>query len=141
MILTKGELMVKTPSYYVFKMYAVHQEATMVPVSLESSKSSSADGEIQLINVSASVGKNGELNITACNLDASKEQNVSIELKGGDYTKVGSEIITGSKINSFNDFGKQEEVKINSFNGVKIKNSIVEITLPAHSVVLITLTK
>ena len=141
MILTKGELMVKTPSYYVFKMYSVHQEATMVPIAIESLRSSSTEGDIQLINASASIGKNGELNITACNLDASKEQNVSIELKGGNYAKVSSEIITGSKINSINDFGKQEEVKINSFAGVKIKNSIVELALPAHSVVLIILTK
>jgi alpha-L-arabinofuranosidase len=141
MILTKGELMVKTPSYFVFKLFSVHQDATMIPITLLSNRSSLSEGDLQLINASASIGKEGELNITACNLDARKEQNLSIELKANSYTKVTAEIITGSKINSFNDFGKAEEVKINSFIGPKIKNSSIELTLPAHSVVLIKLVK
>jgi alpha-L-arabinofuranosidase len=141
MVLTKGDQIVKTPTYYVFKMYAIHQDATMVPVSVESLRSSTSEGDLQLINASASIDKNGQLNLTACNLDAKKEQNLTIELKGGNYSKVSADIITGNKINSFNDFGKSEEVKITSFPGVKMKNSSIELTLPAHSVVLIKLNK
>jgi alpha-L-arabinofuranosidase len=141
MVLTKGEQIVKTPTYYVFKMFAIHQDAIMVPISLESSRSSSSESDLQLINASVSLGKDGELNITTCNLDAKKEQNLTIEIKGDNYTKILAEIITGSKINSYNDFGKPEEVQINSFDGVKLRNSSIELTLPAHSVVLIKLMK
>ena len=38
MILTKGKEMVLTPSYYVFKMYKVHQDATYLPIDLECEK-------------------------------------------------------------------------------------------------------
>ena len=34
MILTKGKDMVLTPTYYVFKMYNVHQDATYLPLDL-----------------------------------------------------------------------------------------------------------
>jgi alpha-N-arabinofuranosidase len=141
MILTKDAQLVKTPSYYVFKMFAVHQDATMVPITLQSLRSNSSEGDLPLINASASIAKNGELNITACNLDARNEQKVSIELKGNTYTKITAEILTGSKINSYNDFGKPEEVNINPFKGVKMTNASIELTIPDHSVVLIKLTK
>ena len=36
MILTQNEKMLLTPSYHVFEMYAVHQDATMVPVDVQS---------------------------------------------------------------------------------------------------------
>ena len=32
MVLTQKEKMLVTPSYHVFEMYAVHQDATMVPI-------------------------------------------------------------------------------------------------------------
>jgi len=141
MVLTKDEQLVKTPSYYVFKMFAVHQDATMVPITLQSVKSASTEENIDLVNASASISKTGELNITACNLDAKKEQLVSIELKGNSYTKLSAEIVTGSKINAFNDFGKPEEVKIIPFTSAKLKNNSIELNIPAHSVVHITLSK
>lgn len=34
MILTKGKEMVLTPTYYVFKMYKVHQDATYLPIEI-----------------------------------------------------------------------------------------------------------
>ncbi|NJO89374.1 MAG: alpha-N-arabinofuranosidase, partial [Chloroflexia bacterium] len=37
-ILTKGAEMVKTPTYHVFKMYNVHQDATLIPIEFESEK-------------------------------------------------------------------------------------------------------
>ena len=36
MILTKDNEMVLTPTYYVFKMYSVHQDAVMLPVDVQS---------------------------------------------------------------------------------------------------------
>lgn len=36
MILTEGERMLCTPTYHVFQMYAVHQDATRLPLTLES---------------------------------------------------------------------------------------------------------
>ena len=34
MILTKGKDMVLTPTYHVFEMYKVHQDATFLPIGL-----------------------------------------------------------------------------------------------------------
>ena len=38
MILTKDKEMVLTPTYYVFKMYKVHQDATYLPIDLTCEK-------------------------------------------------------------------------------------------------------
>ena len=38
MILTKDKDMVLTPTYYVFKMYKVHQDATYLPIDLTCEK-------------------------------------------------------------------------------------------------------
>jgi len=36
MILTEGAKMIVTPSYHVFEMYKVHQDATQLPINVDS---------------------------------------------------------------------------------------------------------
>ena len=141
MVLTKDDQLVKTPSYYVFKLYSVHQDATLVPSVLETARIKVGDGEIPLTSASASIDKNNVLNITLCNLDASHEQQMKIDLKGGSYTKASAQIINGTEINAFNDFGKKEEVNISGFTGFKLKDQSIDLTMPAHAVILIQLSR
>lgn len=45
MILTKGKQMVLTPTYYVFEMYSVHQDATYLPMDIICNKVKVRDNE------------------------------------------------------------------------------------------------
>jgi len=135
-ILTKEKEMVLTPTYYVFKMYKVHQEATMLPVDLKCEKYTLDSQFLDAVNCSASL-KDGVLSITLCNRDPKKPQQVSFELAGFRGAKVSGEVVTAGKINAYNDFGKKEEVSLFDFKDVKISNGRIEATLPSKSVVLI----
>ena len=137
-ILTNEKEMVLTPTYYVFKMYNVHQDATMLPLEIKCNKYTSDSASIDAINASASL-KDGVVSITLCNLDPVNAQNVSFEIRGLKSSQVSGKIVTADKMNAFNDFGKKEEVSIAEFMGAKLNKGKIEATLPAKSVVLIQL--
>lgn len=60
MILTKGKEMVLTPTYYVFKMYKVHQDATYLPIEISCQQMNVRDKRtLPLISATASKTKMG----------------------------------------------------------------------------------
>jgi alpha-L-arabinofuranosidase len=142
MILTKDEKMVLTPTYYVFKLYKVHQDANLIPIQLnEVPVYNKYNEKLPLVNASASVNKEGEINITICNIDAENGHAVQLDINGAEAKSIEGKIITADKINSFNDFGKKEEVNIKPFNGFKNNGGSVEVNMPSKSIVLITIKK
>jgi alpha-N-arabinofuranosidase len=137
-ILTKDKEMVLTPTYYVFKMYNVHQDATMLPIEIKCGKYTSGTNSIDAINASASI-KDGVISITLCNLDPVHSQEISFDIQGHKFAAVSGKIVTADKINAYNDFGKKEEVSMADFKNAKLSKGMVEATIPAKSVVLIQL--
>jgi alpha-N-arabinofuranosidase len=137
-ILTKEKEMVLTPTYYVFKLYKVHQDATMLPVEVKCNQYTLEGQSLNAVNASASV-KNGVISMTLCNLDPNNSQKVSFEIAGVSPSKVSGKVLTASKINAYNDFGKKAEVVEAAYTNVKITNGKVEALLPSKSVVLIQL--
>ena len=137
-ILTKDKEIVLTPTYYVFKMYKVHQDATALPVEIKCNQYTFGSQSIDAVNCSASV-KNGVVSITLCNLDPNQSQEISFDVPGFKLSKVSGKIVTANKINAYNDFGKKEEVSLADFNGAKINKGKIETVLPSKSVVLIQL--
>jgi len=137
-ILTNGAQMVLTPTYYVFKMYNVHQDATLIPVDLNCTDYNFNGEKLPAISASAST-KNGVTSITLCNLNPNKSEKLEIDLPGTDFSSANGQIITSKKINDYNNFGEKEKVNIKSFAVKKPKNEILNVDLPAKSVVLIQL--
>ncbi|HTP12346.1 MAG TPA: alpha-N-arabinofuranosidase [Bacteroidota bacterium] len=135
MILTKGSDMVLTPTYYVFKMYAVHQDAALLPVDLRCAPYVAGTDSIPAISASASKDKHGKIHISIANLDPANAQNLRCDLQGTNDSKVTGEIITGPAMNACNDFGKPETVDIQPFTGAKLNNGILTVVLPAKSIV------
>ena len=135
MILTKDKEMTLTPSYYVFKMYAVHQDAVLLPVDLQCASYSNGERSIPALSVTASRDREGKIHISVANLDPSKAQNLRCELKGTAGANVTGEIITAATINAYNDFGKPETVNIKPFSGAQLQNGILTAALPAKSIV------
>lgn len=138
MILTKDEKMVKTPSYYVFKMYKVHHDATMLPTEVDCEKYENGRNAIPAVSASASRSDDGKIHLTISNINPNKALNISCELRGADKAvfKRG-EIITAEKINSYNDFGKPEEVTLNNFSDVKVNGTALTVNLPPKSIVML----
>jgi len=137
-ILTKDDKMVLTPTYYVFKMYAVHQDASLIPLKVKSENYKLNGDSIPAINASASI-KDGIVSITLCNLNPNKSAVTEFTLTGQDFTSATGQIITGTTMADYNDFDKTEKVTIKPFTVQKPKNGNLKMELPAKSVVLIQL--
>ena len=134
-ILTNEEKMVLTPTYHVFKMFNVHQDATLVPSELKTGEYVFGNESIPLMTASASVS-NGAMNVTLTNASTSKDEPLTIELPST-YKTATAQIITSKNMNDLNDFGKEEKVKIDSFKVEKPANGKLTLNVPAKSVILV----
>jgi alpha-N-arabinofuranosidase len=139
-ILTKEEQIVLTPTYYAFKMYKIHHDANLLPLNISSEDYTIGSESIKSISSSASVDTNGLMHITLTNVNPIETVEVNIELSGSQQKEfVRGEIITAPEINSYNDFGKEEEVTLKEFKNVKLAGNNLEIKMPAKSIVMIEL--
>lgn len=140
MILTKEDKIVLTPTYYVFKMYIVHQGAKLIPMELSCNDYIFGKDSIPAVTASASE-KDGKVAITLCNLDPNKENKVTISLADMSIGEITGEIITSKNMADFNDFDQNEKVNIQPFKGAKAKNGQLIVDLPAKSVVALHIAK
>lgn len=135
-ILTQDDEMVLTPTYYLFKMYSVHQDATLVPLNLKTGNYSFGGKSVPNVNASAST-KDGVLSITLVNLDPNNSENVEISITGKDYNTANGQIITADNMDDYNDFGMNEKVNLQDFEVKKPKAGKLTVQLPSKSVVLV----
>lgn len=138
MVLTKGDQMVLTPTYYVFKLYTPHQDAKYIPLTLDCAERLVPGRRIiPEISATASV-KDGVYAISLTNIDLNETQTVEIPLAdilNNKNATVSGEILTCANINDYNDFGQPEKVCIKKFDGAKFDKGTLIVTLPAKSIV------
>ncbi len=141
MILTKGDKIILTPTYQVFKMYTVHQDATLLPSNLICEKYVYNDDQIPAISSSSSVDKNGKIHVTLSNLNPNKTIRLEIDLSGKGFNKINSgTILTASAFNSVNTFEKPETIVPVAFKDAKkLTDNKLEVSLPGKSVVVLEL--
>lgn len=138
-ILTKGSALIKTPTYHVMEMYNVHQDATMLPISIKSADYVFENDKLPAVSASASKDKQGVTHISLVNIDPSKGQTINVELRGEKYKGVTGRILTSKKIQDFNSFEHPDMIQPTSFNGAKINNNTLSVQLPPNAVVVLTL--
>jgi alpha-L-arabinofuranosidase len=140
-ILTEGNKMVLTPTYHVFKMYKVHQDAKLLTSRLISEDYEMDGKKIQALSSSVSQDKNGAIHVTLSNLNPDKDITLSVELVGKTFDKVVSaSVLTAPEYNSYNSFDKPDVVKpVNFKNHKKLSPSTLQLTIPSKSVLLLEL--
>ena len=145
MILTKDEKMVLTPTYFVFKQYQVHQDATYIPTDVEcetmdiKGANRHFDGKLPLVSATASKDKNGVYHVSLTNVSVDKEQTVTVNLEGIKATKAAGTILATSKIEDLNTFDQPNKVKNDTFKEIKIKNGQMQVKMPKNSIVTLEL--
>lgn len=138
MILTNGPKMLLTPTYYVFQMYNVHQDATFLPMDLICDKAKVRGGrEVPMVSASASKDKNGRIHISLANVDVDNAQNITLDLQGEKIKRVNGRILSSASINDHNTFEKPDVVKPIAFDGAKIERGQLKVNLPAKSIVVL----
>ncbi len=140
-ILTKDDKMVLTPTYHVFRMFRVHQEARLLNTDLRCEDYTFDNRKIPAVSASASVDKDGKMHISLANLNPNKQIIVTCPVIGDTYKKVTGEVLTATEMNAMNTFEKPESVKPAAFNGFNYKDGVITITMPSKSVVVLELTK
>ncbi len=135
MILTKGDKMILTPTYYVFDLYKVHQDAMMVPVQVRLSNYEFDGGTLPAINCSASIDSTGMMHISLVNIDPDSTENVAVDLKAFEADKISGKILTAGKMNAHNTFENPNAVKPVRFADFKLKDNNLEVDMPPMSVV------
>jgi len=133
----KGEKMILTPTYHVFDMYKVHQDATYLPIKLECGDYTYDDRSIPAITATASHDAAGKIHISICNLDPNKAATVRCEIRGAGFKKVSGTILTAPKMNTHNTFDNPEVVKPADFDDFERSAKGLNVTLPSKSVVVI----
>ncbi len=138
-ILTEKEKMVLTPTYYVFKMYSVHQDGKLLNGKLICEDYEMDGKKIPALSSSVSEDASGNIHVTLSNLNPDKEITISVELVGKAFEKVVSAtVLTAPEYNSYNSFDKPAVVKTVDFKGFKKTGAAgLQITLPAKSVVAV----
>jgi alpha-L-arabinofuranosidase len=140
-ILTKDDKMVLTPTYYVFRMFRVHQEAKLLNLDLRCEDYTYGDKKIPSISASASVDKDGKVHISLANLNPNKSIIITCPLIGDSFKKIMGEVLTASEMNAFNSFESPENVKPATFSAFTLKEGILSVTMPPKSVVVLELLK
>ena len=142
-MLTDGEKMIKTPTYYVFRMYAAHQGAELLSSELlEAGTVGSGKNELSKIYESVSEDKDGVITITLTNnsLEAAEDIDVSLTKDADSYNVCEASIVKGT-MNAHNTFDAPETVKEEKFDAVTKVQGGFKISIPACSVVSIRIKK
>ena len=138
MILTRGSQMVLTPTYHVFRMYNVHQDATFLPVDYEAGTRFSGQGRpLPSVSVSASRSADGKLHLSLVNPLLEEEQTLEIGFDALVPGQLRAEILTAPSIGSYNDFGREETVSPKAFPLSKARGKSITIKLPPASIVVV----
>jgi hypothetical protein len=139
MILTQDEKMIVTPTYYVFDMFKVHQNAIRVRTQIESADYVLGGEKLPAVNASASIEKSGKLHISLCNIDPKSRQQVSCELIRFTATAISGQVLTAEKMNAHNSFDHPDVVHPRKFSDFSLKKKEFDVTLPPMSVVVLEL--
>ncbi len=138
-ILTNEEKIILTPTYHVMEMYNVHHDALMLPVEVASNKYIFGKDTLDAISISASKDKNGTTHISLVNIDASKMQTVTINVKGAKYKTMNGRMLSSAKLQDYNSFEKPSSIVPVTFKNATLTGDKLEVKMPPFSVVVLAL--
>jgi alpha-L-arabinofuranosidase len=139
MVLTDKEKMLLTPTYHVFRMYRVHQGATLIPVELSAPEYKLEQAAVPSLSASASRDGEGRLHLSVVNLDPNRAAEVTTTFTGSAIKSVDGEVLTAATVNALNTFESPNTVKPARFGGHKLQGSQLTLSIPPKSVVVLEL--
>jgi alpha-N-arabinofuranosidase len=139
LILTDKDKMLLTPTYHVFDLYKVHQDAKLLTLQFESPDYVYGADKLPAVNASASRDASGAVHVSLVNIDASKKVTVRTTLQGISWKTVEGSILTSANFTDINTFDQPGKVKPAAFLGARKEGNELVVELPAKSVVVLEL--
>ena len=144
--------MVLTPTYHVFQMYTPFQEATYLPLDLNSETikvrheyftamdATRDDGyrTLPLLSASAAKTTDGSIVLALTNVSLDKSQTVAFNIDGYTAKSVSGRILTSASVADYNDFEHPDRVAPREFKDAKLKKGVLTVKIPAKSLVVLT---
>jgi alpha-N-arabinofuranosidase len=121
----------------VFDLYKVHQDATLLPVSLMSDDYAFDGRTVPAVSASASRDAAGRVHITLVNADPHRGRSIQAELRGVSISSVTGQVLTGSSMNAHNTFESPDRVRPAAFSGARVSGTSLSVDLPPMSVVVL----
>ena len=129
-LLTKDEELVLTPTYHVFDLYKVHQDAERIECYVQQDLAGTEEAQVPGLSASASRDEEGRIHVTVVNTDPDEAKTLRILLDGGEFTTVGTRFIAGD-MHAHNDFGGRNEVTVQTGSEQKVENGEAVLEIPA----------
>jgi len=142
MILTEDNppsRMILTPTYHVFNLFKVHQNAMLIPTKIKTADYTLGEDKLPAINCSASIDSQDKVHISLCNINPTDEEKISIELLKFKADKILGKILTADSMNTHNTFDNPNMVEPSTFSNFKLANNNIEVNMPPKSVVVLEL--
>lgn len=134
MIMTDHERMVLTPTYYVFRMYAPFQDATLIPVRFDAG--SQDIGGLPRVDAIAARDVQGKIWLAAVNLDPQRPARIHASFTGTAARRAHGQVLTAGQVDSIDTFESPHVVQPISIDGVADASGIL-LELPAKSVAVL----
>jgi alpha-N-arabinofuranosidase len=136
-LLTDEEKMILTPTYHVMKMYNVHQDAQLLPLTLSNVDYELDGKKLPAISASASKDKEDNIHISLVNIDAKNTRTVSLTVRGTDKGAVSGTILQAANLSDHNTFDNPDKIAPKTFRGFQKSGDQLTVTLPPFSVVVL----
>ncbi len=140
MILTDKEKMLRTPTYWVFEMFKVHQGGTVLPVELQSPDYVFGEQKIPMLSASATRAADGSaVHLSLANTSPTQPLTLTVRLAGMTPKTVTGRVLSAPAMNAHNTFEAPDAVRPAPFSGAALVGDALEVKLPAKSVVVLAL--
>ena len=140
LILTEGDQFLVTPTYHVFDLFQVHQDATLLTTQIENASSyTHNDASLPQLSVSASQNAAGTVHVTICNLDHSNAADLAIDLSGTTPQSVTGRIVTAPTMQTHNTFAQPDAIKAVELTGLTLVGNGVQVQLPPMAVAVVAI--
>ena len=140
MILTDKARMLRTPTYWVFEMFKVHQGGTFLPVELTAPDYTLGDQRVPGVSASATKSADGKaVHLSLVNTNPNQPVTVSVRLAGFAAGSAAGRVLTAPTMQAHNTFDRPDAVTPAAMTGLVVKGDTLQIPLPAKSVAVVQL--
>lgn len=140
-ILTKEEKLILTPTYHVMEMYKVHQDALLIPVTVQTNNFVVGSNQLPAVSASASKNSSGKLHISLTNIDNKKSQTIELSVGSFKVKQIKGRILTSSTVQDHNTFENSNKISPQEFKKASFAKGTVSLTMPPNSVVVLELSE
>jgi alpha-N-arabinofuranosidase len=138
MLLTDGDKMVRTPTYYVFKMYVPFHDAMLVPVAFDRGEYTRSTQSLPRLDAIAAKDGAGRLWLEITNLDPENPLEIESDVVGFSASAARGETLTAQAVDSVNTFDAPGTVVPKTVSA-KLANGKLTLTLSPKSITVVSL--